>query len=143
MAKRYSWRLPVLLALVGMVIGAALDVACPTAPLVSGPYARLDAAEQVIKVSLDVYRGFAPKDVRVTILATHDDTNREICIFISGPLRQDSSCFPHRAADVSQRSVLFSRLPAGDYEFWAVLIRQAPDDKQVTHSSTHVTAELN
>ena len=153
MAKCYIWRLSVLLALAGIAVGAMLDVACPI-PVdeAYGPNAQLNAAEPTVEVSFQLCSikgvcksgtvAFAPMDVRVLIHIQHDDTNRGVCIFITGPLREDSSCFPHTRVNFSQRSVLFRNLPEGTYTFRAVLRRIDTEGKATDHSSTIVTATL-
>ncbi len=131
--RSYSYRLPMLLALAGVIAGALLDVACPRqAP---PDVARLSAASEVI-VSLDKYAAMAPVDVRVRILVAKHPDNRALCVFVDGPRRESSSCFPHTPTDFSERTVSFVRLPAGTYSFWAVLMRADSS----TVASAHVTA---
>ncbi len=138
---RYSHHLPMLLALAGVIVAAVLDVACPRqAPsdvlrllrvLIPAP-----SAESEVRVTLDKYAAMAPTSVRVRILVAKHADNRGLCIFVDGPRREDSSCFPHTPSDFSERVVTFSRLPAGTYQFWAVLMRAGNG----TVASARVTA---
>jgi hypothetical protein len=95
-------------------------------------------ASSEVSVTLDKYVAMAPATVRVRIIVAKHAANRALCVFVDGPRREDSSCFPHTSADLSERVVTFARLPAGTYQFWAVLMREG--NTQV--ASAHVTALL-
>jgi hypothetical protein len=91
-----------------------------------------------VTISLSTYTGFAPLDVRVRLLVEPHEANRSVCVFVAGPLQESSSCFPHMPTEMRQRSVLFVRLPGGDYLFWAVLVR----NDRTQHSSARIAAHI-
>ena len=77
-----------------------------------------------VRLTVDKHFGFAPLDIRARLLiAPHEDT-RSACVVVDGPLRTDSSCFPHTKDDLSERVVQFKRLPAGGYTLWAEVRRK-------------------
>lgn len=125
--RPFTYRLPVYLALAGIVVGALADLACPlTASADSAP----------VRVTLNTHFGNAPLDIRVRILVTPHPDNRAVCVVVNGPLRETSSCFPHDNRNVSERTVSFVRLPEGEYAIWAVLLRADTKDGIMSAAAT-------
>ena len=125
----FSYRLPVWLGFAGLLLALALDMACPTPAT---------AAIATVRLTLDKYTGFAPLNIRVRMLVEPADTNRTLCVFVEGPLRETNSCFPHTPAESQERTVLYVELPPGDYTFWAVLQRS----DATWHASSRVIAHI-
>jgi len=80
----------------------------------------------------------APATIRATLRVEPHDANRYLCIYVDGPLRETSSCFPHTNRDLRHRVVEFVRLPAGDYDLWAAVQRA----DRTTHTSNHATVRV-
>lgn len=96
------------------------------------------AAPPPIHVTLDRHITRAPATFRVWLHIIRHDLNHTVCIYVSGGDYESSSCLPHTATDLSQRSIVLTRLPSGDYEFWAVLHRS----NRTAYASSHVLAHV-
>lgn len=119
MSAVFTYRLLIYLGLLAVVLAGLADIACP---------ATTSADPAPITLTLDKHQGFGPLDVRAYIRVTPHPDNRAVCVFVNGPLKETSSCFPHLPTDTSQRSVRFVDLRGGEYAIWAVLLREGNKD---------------
>lgn len=116
--SRLTYRFPIYLALLGVLAGAIWDVACP---------APADAAQSTpapITLSITPRVGFAPLVTRVTIRVAAHAENVEVCLYMEGPLRSNTSCWPHHGTGAGPQKVSTWTLPAGVYGFRADVHRQ-------------------
>lgn len=129
--SRYGWRLPVWLALAGIVVAALLELACPT-------LAEAQDSRPPVSITVTPRQGLAPLVSRVTVTIPMHPENVEICLHMDGPLRGNTSCHPHQGTGAQPQKVSQWTLPQGTYLFWAVIHRE----QNKSFTSNVVTVEV-